>query len=439
MDDEAIERVLEEFLDCESSSTDSSTEVHSYVEDLQRKAAAAKKPENNRKLFLLCGIELEMMIKPNYHLEALGWEDVAQQLSVSLTEHHVEHEVLEKSKTSDYKKWIIAADSSLKTHQIGNECGIELVSNPMLLGPWLPFRFGNLWKSLTSKFNVSHSTACGTHIHVSIFIPPKDRNGANCTFDTLKGIAKAAVFFERCIDSLMPTYRLQNKYCRSNRYNAVLRKKTLWDADLRQHCVAAMLQLIDDIQEQPDSPGGPDGYQKLVDFLCPKHGNMKSRFYRWNFTPLLRANEKTRTIEFRQPPGCEKESDAVLWLSFTLIFVYGASNCFGEPGRSVWNGWETATMDDLRKMLEEARQTISGSLITKWNIADLFTGKELLPDSPTLEPLIGTDDLEAPDINDTIEQLNVERIDAYAEELEVENFGACAAEVLPSNESSNRI
>ena len=39
----------------------------------------------------------------------------------------------------------------------------------------------------------------------------------------LKPVAKAAIYFEECIDALMPSDRVTNEACQSNRYNPVLR------------------------------------------------------------------------------------------------------------------------------------------------------------------------------------------------------------------------
>ena len=100
------------------------------------------------------------------------------------------------------------------------------------------------------------------------------------------------VYFERCIDSLMPPHRLRNPFCKSNRYNSAL----------RSYNMPAILAKIDEIREEPDTPEGPDGRKKLVDLLCPAD-NSSERWYRWNFTPLLRPDRKNAQSNFGSPPG----------------------------------------------------------------------------------------------------------------------------------------
>jgi hypothetical protein len=58
---------------------------------------------------------------------------------------------------------------------------------------------------------------CGTHVHISIAPTSWEKAlGILGGPGPLKRLALAVLYFERCVDALMPPSRLNNRYCRSN-------------------------------------------------------------------------------------------------------------------------------------------------------------------------------------------------------------------------------
>ena len=185
-----------------------------------------------------------------------------------MVNNKIENEILESTEYSDYRKWIITSDGSIGRDLSVKKWGLELVSSVMWPDHHWSLSCSRVWNSLTSDFEVLRTTSCGTHVHVSMVPGPKIAG----TFDKVKRIAKAVVYFERCVDSLMPADRLQNRFCRSNRYNSALRSCSM----------SEILNMIDEIEERPllsDSSERPNCYDKLVELLCPDDETL-SRYYR---------------------------------------------------------------------------------------------------------------------------------------------------------------
>ena len=344
---------------------------------------------------LLYGTELEVCVRPKPSLQVGHWDDVAQNLSASLEQNGIHNEVLIDSKESDYQKWIIASDGSIERGKSANKWGLELVSSICLPREWWSRTCSVVWGALTSKFDVLESPSCGTHVHVSMY----RGSGWEGAFGKLQRIAKAVVYFERCIDSLMPDHRLRNVFCKSNRYNSTLRSSS----------VPTILKMIDGIQEGPEYPGGPDGREKLVDLLCPSGDSVK-RYYRWNFTPLLRPDRKTRTIEFRQPPGSTTALETAFWCQFTIYFVYGA-----VISLDTFDLGDTATLGQLRDMVLRGEELGAGWGYNAHNLERGFEGKTQRAEGPYEEPSPNSEDRIRMDAKERVENLKFDRVSAAAE------------------------
>lgn len=215
-------------------------------------------------MFLNYGTELELVLIPKSH-KANRWDDVAKHLGTALTERRIPNEILEDSKTATFEKWIITGDGSVERDTKVNKWGLELISCIRL--PFTEWRglCSNVWDALTDRFEIVESDTCGTHVHVSWIRNNKLLQGDS--LELLKYIAKAVIFFERCIDSLMPQHRVHNRFCKSNRYNVKLRSYTIW-------------QIFEMIDEVEPNPGVPNEHKKLVDLLCPDDGNQAARYYK---------------------------------------------------------------------------------------------------------------------------------------------------------------
>lgn len=260
---------------------------------------------NNIIRTLLFGFELELLITSKPSLEVLPrWDDAVIELSKILSQNMIENEIYEQSSEAkpNYKKWTITEDGTIKQDRKAGQYGVELISNictietvPQRTSGWRSVQ-ENLWNCLQNRFNVIPSESCGTHIHVSY------RRKKGWSLRRLKWLACSVIYFERCIDSVMPEHRRHNKFCASNRYNRILRHKTMKE----------IFHLILQIRNTKQ------GHAELANLICPD-----GRWYRWNFQHMEKQNPHIQTIEFRQPPGSTASRGATFWPQFTISFVAG--------------------------------------------------------------------------------------------------------------------
>lgn len=206
-----------------------------------------------RRLFLHFGTEYEVLLTSKSHMAVSNWDDLVQKLSTVLEQNGIPNEIIEGRRSSEYTKCSLMADASIRQNRQAKQWGLELVSNVQAIfhendDLWLQM-YQQLWQCLEKDFEVLKSDSCGTHVHISL-LDQNSQAGQRPAFPYLKRIAQALVHFERCIDSLMHAERRQNKFCRSNRYNALLRSLS----------VNKVVELIDEIKHELETPGGPDGY-----------------------------------------------------------------------------------------------------------------------------------------------------------------------------------
>jgi hypothetical protein len=163
-----------------------------------------------------------------------------------------------------------------------------------LVSPILNFQDQSTWKwhmdavwwVLSEKFNTSSTPQCSTHVHIS-------PSQGSWTLAQVKRVAKAVLYYERSIDTLLPQARRQNIWAQSNRHNPITRPQTM----------TTLFTWIDGAKDIPsiafimcafskDSQYGRD-VGKTQDFV--------HNVFRWNFMPLAKGS--MGTIEFRQLPG----------------------------------------------------------------------------------------------------------------------------------------
>lgn len=212
-----------------------------------------------------------------------------------------------------------------------------------------------VWWVLQQKFDTSTDTQCSTHVHIS---PAQGQ----WTLDHIKRVAKAVLYFERSVDTIMPPERRYTEWAHSNRNNISLRGQKM---DM-------LFSRIDGAQD----------LAQIVSLVClyPKdttHGlrmgklhNFPYRVFRWNFTPLTMYSKGT--IEFRQPPGSSDAASAKLWVTFAVSFVQAAIT-------------SAHTLDSARLPVLEDFKTflLNGAVqsgVTDRSMLDrLFDGKTQLP------------------------------------------------------------
>ena len=263
--------------------------------------------------------------------------------------------------------------------------------------------YSNLWKCLESEVEIVDSgpgyESCGTHVHVSVF----DRK--RHSREHFKLLAKAVVYFERCVDSLMPPCRRHNKFCRSNRYNSKLKSLSM----------PQIIQAIEDVGWRSETPEF-----QLVDLLCPVLENGSHRYYRWNFFNLTNPNPHRWTVEFRQPPGSTTAYQAKLWPQFALAFIRGAA-LYNIKGISLGNrslgpsidSSHPATMDELSMMLVKGGTGVNG--VDTGILRDLVEGKEMLDEGSCDEESFGPEDDQYIEAKERAGKVIADKFQAHAE------------------------
>jgi len=260
------------------------------------------------------GIELELVLtrKQNDNTKPWKeWREAAGALSKLLQQNGIQNDVFsdENAGSPNYKLWNIVQDGTIgRADPAAQKWGVELVSSIRVdtkHSDWVRVQ-KKVWQCVESNFDIKASQTCGTHVHVSL---PSLR-GFN--LERMQRVGKAVIYFERCIDSIMPAHRRNNQYCRSNRYNTTLRK------------YQAMTDIFKAIEATKT-------HNDLANLLSP------DRFRRWNFRHMATEARpaKLATVEFRQPPGSTTVDDALFWQRFTLCFIGGAitAQSLIDPGR----------------------------------------------------------------------------------------------------------
>ena len=265
-----------------------------------------KRPDRQSLFPFLFGVEIELVLIP--HEECSSWDEAVNRLSSALTALNVTNRIHHSdSAPTKYDMWLIMKDGSIKWKGEGkNVWGVELVSpitahttSPRLWGSG----FQTVWQGIRNSFEILQSRSCGTHLHVSVPM------GWSQGMMALKPVAKAAIYFEQCVDALMPSDRvINNDWCQSNRYNPVLRN---------QEEVGVIFIMIDNALS----------VSELASIMCSDGHGSASRSFRWNFKPLTdrkKVEERLATIEFRQPPGCTTAEELDSWALFGLSFITGS-------------------------------------------------------------------------------------------------------------------
>lgn len=372
------------------------------------------------------GTELEVLVQPKIHLQECDWNTFAEYISDTFIEEKIYAEIVEVEETKDrefdFSTWAITGDGSIIQNRKDGERRLELISH---IGGTLMHRVGEalhsyrrLWHRLENEVDILDSgpgyESCGTHVHVSVFGPVSGRSDVR-SFGYYRLLAKAVVYFERCVDSLMPLHRRRNKFCRSNRYNS----------RLRSFSMPQIMQAIDDIEEQPRTAGSPDGFTQLIDLLCPPLENGNHRFfYRWNFTNLANSDPRRSSVEFRQPPGSTTAHQATFWPQFALAFVHGAALCKIKgvvapvPDPDARSGPEIdpsrpGTMDLLSRFLGSGAKHVGG--VDPGLVRNFVEGKKKLEDGPYDEKPFGPEDEAYIQANERNGKVMVKKIQAHAD------------------------
>ncbi|KAK4200079.1 hypothetical protein QBC40DRAFT_76502 [Triangularia verruculosa] len=248
--------------------------------------------------------------------------DLERELSRILTKQNIANSIISSRRTSSYevqdtpssREWTIASEASIPAHPKDHRFGIKLVS------PFMKFAAGKheswlnkiyaLFHTLNADFEVTSSHQCFTHIHI---VPA-------CGFwkySQLECLAKSALYFEGCLDELVPPYRRKSVWAKSNRYNAYFGS------------AKSMRQCFDKIDK-----GGKLDIKGLATRMnwCSANSatglsisedgqDFMTDTYRWSFANLVEEGGGFGTVAFKQPPASTSASEAIGWVMLTGCFA----------------------------------------------------------------------------------------------------------------------
>ncbi|KAK0748453.1 hypothetical protein B0T21DRAFT_344111 [Apiosordaria backusii] len=250
--------------------------------------------------------------------------DLERELSRILTKKNIANSIISPRPTSSYavttdspssREWTITSEASIPEHPRDHRFGIKLVS------PFMKFAAGKheswlnkiyaLFHTLNADFEVTSSHQCFTHIHI---VPA-------CGFwkySQLECLAKSALYFEGCLDELVPPYRRKSVWAKSNRYNAYFGS------------AKSMKQCFDRI----DKGGKLDinglatrmnwcSASSATGLSLSKDGqDFMTDTYRWSFTNLVsEGGSGFGTVAFKQPPASTSASEAIGWVMLVGCFA----------------------------------------------------------------------------------------------------------------------
>ncbi|SPQ26212.1 80c3a84f-0908-4a1c-90ec-bb7be036d371 [Thermothielavioides terrestris] len=315
------------------------------------------------------GVEVEVLLescKRNHRM----WEDLAEFLSKLLRNAGVGIRVGASKK---YEEWTIVPERSVQDQENPWTYGVELVS-PVYGADSISTLNEDLHRIFdaidSAKGDLAFSTSpqCSTHVHISRTDPLSPGEVAS--------LARAALYFERALDQLMPPWRSDpaSHWARSNRASI--------NPALAGLSLAQCLAKLDAAAEAAAAQAGGDTrpvieVMNLVtrdSRLAVARGRtadfVRGKNYKWNLTGLLSAPrpddmdvDVPGTIEFRQPPGCARAEDGVVWAVLAVAFVAGAVAVGGrlgmgeeeEGGGGRVLGEEGGSVEELWELFEQGR------------------------------------------------------------------------------------
>ncbi|KAK4175828.1 hypothetical protein QBC36DRAFT_17545 [Triangularia setosa] len=250
--------------------------------------------------------------------------DLERELSRILTKQGIVNSIISPRQTSSSyavqespssREWTITSEASIPAHPKDHRFGIKLIS------PFMKFAAGKheswlnkiyaLFHTLNADFEVTSSHQCFTHIHI---VPV-------CGFwkySQLECLAKSALYFEGCLDELVPPYRRKSVWAKSNRYNAYFGS------------AKSMRQCFDRIDK-----GGKLDINGLATRMnwCSANSatglsisedgqDFMTDTYRWSFTSLvIEGGSGFGTVAFKQPPASTSASEAISWVMVVGCFA----------------------------------------------------------------------------------------------------------------------
>ncbi|KAL8702729.1 MAG: hypothetical protein Q9201_004105 [Fulgogasparrea decipioides] len=216
------------------------------------------------------------------------------------------HGILDRRTEEDrYSKWTVQHDSSIAPHKdvlrpewAGSAyTGVEITTPILVFEPRAFFQLFEVINILEQNFSILTNVTCGTHVHVG--------NGTKgFPVTAVKNFMLLVTAFERHFNSLHPSHRINNKYCRP--------PGRAWP-HAEPDFIAAAIE-------------NPEEMDDLVLKVNVVH-NVMERNHAYNLNNLGHDNEGkwlSQTIEFRQHEGTFDPMAIMQWTRLCLELVNGS-------------------------------------------------------------------------------------------------------------------
>ncbi|KKY33577.1 hypothetical protein UCDDA912_g06478 [Diaporthe ampelina] len=182
--------------------------------------------------------------------------------------------------------WTIERDGSIRKDN-GRQVSMEIVS------PIMVYDMTELWRDAVKSMYRKAAAS------MSICWNMKD----------LRALSKAIVYFEPCLQNLLPSHRAQrNSHCKQN-YTE--------NPYLSSEDIGRCFEIINNMS----------GIADLKSVMnCDRTGG-HTRYYAWNFTNLswnVQKQEVDGTVEYRNPPYANNADTCLAWMELALTFVSAA-------------------------------------------------------------------------------------------------------------------
>ncbi|KAK4231103.1 putative amidoligase enzyme-domain-containing protein [Podospora fimiseda] len=304
-----------------SSSIRSRSHNRHHDSSIRHRSSSRRRPGVRAEVpdFRFC-IELGLVLRSR-ELNHKTSHELEREVSVQLTAAKVAN-ILAASTSSSVaessREWTVASEHCIPSQPKDHRFGIKLVSPFFRFSAtrhenWIT-KISTVMRTLNKHFEVTSSHQCYTHVHI---VPLT----GYWKLQQLKSLARSAVYFERCLDEIVPPYRRRSVWAKSNRNNKYFGQLSMAecfskiDRQSSPEGLAARMNLCD-----ADSPTGV----ALRSVRAMKDENTALDFahdtYRWNFTNL-NEGDGFGTIEFRQAPGSTTSQEVMSWVMLVGCFA----------------------------------------------------------------------------------------------------------------------
>lgn len=298
------------------SSDGSARSRHHHRDRDHRRQSMVHFEQPEQKQFRFCA-ELTLQVRSR-RADHRSSESLGDEIRYSLTNGGIKSQILSDSaydndthtNTTSYNKWTITSDHSIQSKPTEYKHAMKFVS-PLFrfssFDTWIQ-HFESFMQVLNRDFETTSTHECSTSIHLA----PLDSEHPKWSRSDMRALSKSILYFESCLDAVMPLYRRTSVFAKSNRNNKQMAYLTIAECfsyldslNERKHIAGEMVRC------DPNSSTGRALGQRS-DFL---HSG-----YRWNFLNLVH-NKSRGTIEFRQPPGSTTSGEAITWIILAMCFA----------------------------------------------------------------------------------------------------------------------